>query len=262
VRTRQAALLVILILIGLIASGCDVVADFGKPKGGPYPEACAQWYFSARRCEAIVDRARRSAQVAEADVGAIQLLPFEFNPGLGGGQVALIRFELKDGETVDEAVTCVGVGGGPACNDAATISIAAGIDHDVPCAGEPPLGCATLPPSPAPAAIAVATPFHLASIDIPLDHEGPYAVKLGTATLPDGYLQERSLGLVDNQPDTFWIGGDSLLDVRPDIAGRPFVGSVYREPFDGPEPVTIFLVFEVTDLDSPSVLQVRDIVVR
>lgn len=261
-RTDRSPLLVLAILIGLVASGCDVVADLGKPKGGPYPEACAQWSYSARRCEAIVDRARHSAEIVEADIRAIQLLPFDFNPGLGGGQVALVRFELKDGETVDEPVTCVGVGRGPACNDVATISIAAGIDHDIPCAGEPPLGCATLPPSPGPEAIAAATPFRLASIDVPLDHEGRYAVKIGKATLPNGYLQERSLRLVDDQPDTFWIGGDALLDVRTDIAGRPFVGSVYREPFDGAEPVTIFLVFEVTDLDSPSLLQVRDIVVR
>ena len=52
------------------------------------------------------------------------------------------------------------------------------------------------------------------------------------------------------------------MDVRSDVEGRPFVGSIYRDPFDGPEPVTIYLVFEVNHLEGPSMLQVRDVVVR
>ncbi len=52
------------------------------------------------------------------------------------------------------------------------------------------------------------------------------------------------------------------MDVRSDIGGRPSVGSIYRDPFDGPEPVTIYLVFDVNHLEAPSVLQVRDVVVR
>ena len=246
----------------VLVAGCDLIGAVGEPLGGPYPEACAQWDYSARRCEAIVDRARRTAEIAEADIRAIQLLPFDFNPGLGGGQVALVRFERASGLTVDQGVSCVGVNMTPVCNEDARISIGAGLNHDVPCAGEPPAGCATLRPPPNSAAISAATPFSLGLLDVPLDHEGPYEIRLGTATLPDGYLSERSIRLVNDQPDSFWIGGGALLDVRSDIAGRPFVGSIYRDPFDGPEPVTIFLVFEVTDLDSPSVLHVRDIVVR
>jgi hypothetical protein len=155
--------------------------------------------------------------------------------------------------------------GGPypdACNEAAEISVAVGIDHDVPCAGEPPAGCATLPPTPDPQAVAASKPFRQASLDVALDHEGRYEVRLGTATLPHGYLSELGLDIADHTPDTFWIDGGIRLDVRPDIAGRPTIGSIYRDPFVGEEPVTIFLVFEVTQLDSPSVLHVRDVVVR
>jgi hypothetical protein len=251
-------------VFAVLVSGCDLIGAVGRPTGGPYPDACAQWDYSARRCEAIVDRALRRAEVDSDSVQSIFLLPFEqdVSLGVGGGTVALVRFELADGSHVDQDVRCVGVEMSPVCNEDARISIAAGIDHDVPCAGEPPAGCATLRPPPDSAAMAAATPFSLASLDVPLDHEGPYEIRIGTATLPDGYLSERSLRLVDDQPDSFWIDGGALLDVRSDIAGRPFVGSVYRDRFDGPEPVTIFLVFEVTDLDSPSVLQVRDIVVR
>jgi hypothetical protein len=245
-----------------LIGGCDLIGAVGRPTGGPYPDACAQWDYSARRCEAIVDRALKQADVDRDAVQAIFLLPLEQAMNRSGGTTVLVRFELADGGHVDQDVRCVGVNMTPVCNDDARISIGAGIDHDVPCAGEPPAGCATLRPPPDSAAMAAATPFILASLDIPLDHEGKYEIRLGTATLPDGYLSERSLRLVDDQPDSFWIDGGALLDVRSDIAGRPFVGSIYRDRFDGPEPVTIVLVFEVTDLDSPSVLQVRDVVVR
>ena len=49
---------------------------------------------------------------------------------------------------------------------------------------------------------------------------------------------------------------------RPDVAGRQEIGSIYRDPFSGPEPVTVYLVFDVTALDAPSTLEVRDIIVR
>jgi hypothetical protein len=253
--------LVVALLTALVG-GCELVGVVGAPSGGPYPEACAQWSYSARRCEAIVDRARRTAHVAEADIQAISLLPFERAVGMGGGQVALVRFELATGAAVDQDVWCVGVGRGPACGEETRIWVLGGVDHDVPCAWEAPAGCATLPPTPPAVAVSAATPFRLASLDIPLDHEGRYEIPLGSATLPNGYLSERSFRLADDSPDSFWIDDGVLLEIRPEIAGRPPVGSIYRDPFDGPEPVTVFLVFEVTDLDSPSVLQIIDVVVR
>lgn len=246
----------------MVIAACDLVGGIGGPRGGPYPEACGEWGYSARRCEAIVDRGRESAGIDEGDVRAIRLLPFEPSVRLGGFQVALVRFELANGTSVDQDVQCVGVDSGPACNEDTQIFIGGGIDHDIPCAGEPPVGCATEPPVPDAAAVAASTPFTLASIDVPLDHEGPYEIRLGGATLPDGYLSERSGTLADSRPESFWIDDGVRLEIRPDLPGRPPVGSIYRDPFDGPEPVTIFLVFDVTDLDVPSILQVRDIVVR
>ena len=50
--------------------------------------------------------------------------------------------------------------------------------------------------------------------------------------------------------------------MRPVDPARPPIGSIYREPFDGVEPVKVFLVFDVTELTSAAVLQVRDIVVE
>jgi hypothetical protein len=257
-RRATFALVATVVLI----AGCDLVGRIGTPRGGLYPDACAQWGYSARRCEAIVDRGRDNAQVTLDEVRSIQLLPFEPQVGLGGYQVALIRFELLTGASIDQAVHCIGVDMSRACNENAEIVVVGDVDHDVPCAGEPPAGCATLPPTPDPAAVAAARSFSLDSLDVRLDDEGPYDIRLGTATLPNGYLSERSLDLADPRPDSFWIDAGVRLDIRSDVAGRPPIGSIYRDPFDGPEPVTIFLVFEVTDLDGPSVMQVRDIVVR
>jgi hypothetical protein len=256
------------VLAGLVA--CAPFADTGSlPKGGRYPDACAQWAYPARRCDAIVARAAATAGVDRHAATSIELLPFDrmagLEPGqvrLGGGQVALVGFTFADRPSVTQDVWCVGVERGLACNEAAEIDVFSGVDRDVTCAGEPPAGCATLPPMPDPDAVAAAKPFRLASLDVALDHEGPYEVRLGTATLPNGYLSERALDIPDRTPESFWIDAGIRLDVRPDITGRSPVGSVYRDPFDGPEPITIFLVFDVTQLDTPSVLQVRDVVVR
>ena len=71
-----------------------------------------------------------------------------------------------------------------------------------------------------------------------------------------------SAALDDPSPEDFWITEGIGIDVRPVDPARPAVGSVYRDPFDGVEPVRVFLVFNVTELKSPSVIQVRDLVVE
>jgi hypothetical protein len=254
---------IVLTLVIATGAACSLVGALGEPRGGSYPEACDQWDYSARRCEALVERAMHQAGVDEAEVSSVELLPFERQANLGGQQAALVRLLFADGRIVDQAVHCVGVDSGPACMEGASIPIyGAGVDTDVPCVGEPPSGCATLPPQPEADAIAAATPFALAALDIPIDHEGHYEVKVGSATLPDGYLSERAYSLAQPRPEDFWIDEGVRLEVRSDVAGRPPIGSVYRDPFDGPEPVTIYLVFEVTDMDRPSLLEVRDIRVR
>jgi hypothetical protein len=65
----------------------------------------------------------------------------------------------------------------------------------------------------------------------------------------------------NHRPATFWISAGWLV-VRSDLAGRPEIGSRYRDAFDGLEPVTITLEFTVIEYDSPGVLRFRDIVVR
>jgi hypothetical protein len=227
-----------------------------------FNEACATQSFPPRQCDAIIDDAMDSAGLAQADVAAVEFLPFDRVQTLSGGQVALVRLHLVVGTTVDEAVSCVGVSFRPACNEAAEIMVHDGVSSDVPCWGEPPDGCATPAPTPDGPAIDQATPFERAAIGLLLDRKGHYEVRIGGATLPDGYLQERSFRIGNAQPTTFWINGGVFLDVRSDVPGRPWIGDIYREPFDGPEPVSLYLVFDVDHLEGPSVLQIRNVVVR
>ncbi len=67
---------------------------------------------------------------------------------------------------------------------------------------------------------------------------------------------------MDPSPETYWIEGGVSIDIRPTTPGRPPIVSVYRDPFDGPEPVKAYLVFDVSVLDRAAVLQIQDLVVR
>ncbi|MDQ2965631.1 MAG: hypothetical protein M3R57_07260, partial [Chloroflexota bacterium] len=178
--------------------------------------------------------------------------------------VTVVALTLAGGGERVEDIWCVGISGDAdrVCGDDPRISIGGGVDRDVPCTGEAPEGCATPPPTPRPASVAAATPLDIAALDIRLDHVGSYEILVGEASLPDGYLTERRASLVDTRPTAFWIELGIRLDVRPTEPGRPPVGSLYRDPFDGAEPVRVFLVFDVVETSPDAVLEVRDILVR
>jgi hypothetical protein len=252
----------------VLVSACQLVG-MAEPKGGPYPAACGDLGFSARRCAAIVARAQQEAELEPSSIARIAILPPTRDAGaaLGGVMIARVQFSFTEGPDGTKDVWCKGVWAQDdlSCQENAQIELFTGIDHDVPCAGEAPngdpAGCATLPPAPPPAAVAAAKPLRVAALDIPLDHVGTYEVKVGNAGLPNGYLSKRQFGITDTRPADFWITGGIRLDVRPP-AGRPPVGSIYRDPFKGTEPVDVFVVFDVTQTSPGSVLKIRDLVVE
>ena len=261
VRTIGTALAVVALVVG--AGACTVFGSVVPLRpGGPYPAACSQWDYGPRQCAAIVRRAIRDARVDRANVTSIDLLPFDAKVSLGGFQAALVRLHLRDARVVDQAIRCIGVSSSPACRPEAKLEGVHGVDMDVPCGGESPAGCATIPPPPRPASVQASKPFHLDAIDIPIDRPGKYTVHLGTASLPDRYLSVRSLTIANPMPDHFWVESGIYLDIRSKVAGRPPVGSRYRDPFRGPEPVDIAVTFEVTEFDAPDVLQLREITVQ
>jgi hypothetical protein len=258
--------LVVLVAIAVMTvTGCGIGSILGS-SGGRYPGACADLRFSDRQCAAMVRRAEENAGIRADDVVDVDILPpkIDGNRRLGGGMISRVRFHLGSGEIWTEELWCVGVASGSdrVCSPDASIALSTGVDHDVPCSGEAPEGCATLPPTPRASIRALARPLRVRSIDVPIDHLGPYEIEVGAAGLPDGVLSQRSATLADARPTTFWIDDWVGLEVRPVDPSRPPVGSVYREPFDGVEPVTVFLVFDVTEFTPGAVLEVRDIVVE
>jgi hypothetical protein len=239
------------------------------PPLSPGVTGCDTLGFDARRCTAIVARAREQASPAlrEEDVTAATLTrPTVDTTSLGFFPVADVRFDLVGGGSVNVVVRC-GIPGPSdrACNEAARIHFFGGVDHDVPCGatpGEENHPCATLPPSPRPASVAGARPLAVAALDIALDHLGHYEIAVGAGGLPDGVLSERSAGLAVEAPTNLWIDDGVVIDVRPDDPHRPPIGSIYRDPFDGVEAVHVFLVFDVVEFQPGAVLEVRNLVVR
>jgi hypothetical protein len=260
---KRRALLVALAAVAV--AGCGLAGLFG-PSGGPYPQACDQLGFASRQCASMVTRAETQAGLGAADATAIDILP-PTNDGitrLSAFMISRVRFRLASGTERTEEIWCIGILGGAdeACNHDPTIGIGAGhVDRDVPCPGEPPAGCATLPPTPRPEILAMARPLRIPVLDIPLDHLGQYEVAVGEAGLPDGAFSRSAATVVDERPKSFWIR-DGRLVIVPVDQTRPPIGSIYREPFDGVEPVRVTLVFEVTEVSPGAVLQVRDIVVE
>ncbi len=256
---------ILLVVAAFALAGCGI-AGLSGPSGGPYPDACESLGFPARQCEAIVAVAQANASIAPETVISIDILPpsSQGSRTVGGQTIARVRFHRSDQPDQTLEVRCVGVtrDSAIACDPNAQIGIYGGLDHDVPCTGEPPDGCATLPPSPRPQIQAIARPLRVGSLEIPVDHLGPYEVEVGEAGLPDGALSSSSAMLAEPEPETFWIANGIRIDVRPVDPARPPVGSVYRESFDGVEQVQVFLVFDVTELKSDSVLHVRDLVVE
>jgi hypothetical protein len=250
-------------------AGCGVAGLFG-PSGGPYPDACDTLGFAPRQCKSMVTRAEDQAGVTAGDVASIDILP-PTSDGvmrLSGSMISRVRLGLSDGTVRTEEIWCIGIGGGmglgedDACDADPTISIGAGdLVRDVPCSGEPPAGCATLPPTPRPEVRAMARPLRVPVLDIPLDHLGRYEIELGVAGLPDGAFTRSSASVVEERPESFWIR-EARLVIEPEDPTRPPIGSIYRDPYDGVEPVRAFLEFDVTELSPGAVFQVRDIVIE
>jgi len=248
----------------LLVAGCDGAIQPDQPPRGEYPAACGAWGFSPHQCRSVVSSAARQASVDLASQPKIEFLRFTVPGGthFGRGQIANVLFTFADGRTIEQPVRCNGASFlSPACNPDAEIFPGFGVNHDVPCSGEPPVGCATLPPTPDASAIARARSLKVAEFSAEIDHLGRFEAKVGTATLADGYLFESRFELADPSPENYWLEFINL-EVRSDAPGRPPVNTVYRDPYDGPEPVSIYVVFEVTEYWAPSKLVVRNLVVR
>lgn len=258
--TRRAAFPALL-LVTIATLGCDVI------QAPDLPIPCVQ-EFSDAHCLAIVDTVGVKLDLTRADIVAVAILPSESKGmTLGGAAPVSVRVTLVDGSTRDVSIGCGGLAMAPACSDDPHLepaSIILGGYHDVPCAGEPPAGCATPVPPPDPAGLAAAVELQLDRFDIPIDHVGDYDVPLGEARLPNGLLTVADFAFADRWPaDVTILEGRAWLEIRSlEPGGRPF-GNIYDHGrSEGAERVVASLVFHVDRFDPGAVLSIRDVIVR
>jgi len=255
--TRPTLAQRLLPLVGLLLAGCSLLPQAGPV---PYPEGCGSFGFSARRCAAVVARARES--VAEEPT-LIELLQPEPNQiKLGGYQLLRVVFTLADGTQQVTPVTCIGIPDGPGdwvCQEP-RLDLETHVDHDVPCDGPEPDDCPRQI-VPDPAAVAAAHPLHVPRLDIPVDTVGHREIKVGDVTLPNGYVTRVGAQVLNDQPDDFWIADTMWLDLRPVDPARPPFANVYQRPLvDGVEEAELWLTFDVTEASPGAVLHLADIV--
>ncbi len=273
---RRALLLVIASVIAILIAGCSRPgAAATDDPGVPYPAGCADFKLTDRQCTAIVDEMAAQTHVDRTLAQEILLLG---DPGCGFEDphvlctrtmsfVVRVRFVLEDGTTAEASQFC-GVGGmwDIRCGDPPQIRLSSatlGGYHDVPCAGEPPDGCATPVPNIDPATAADARPLRIDALDIPIDRLGAYDVPLGTAVLPNGILTDATFSLVDDRPTDLLLATDGINLALRSLDGGGDFWNIYDHGWrPGVERVEARLVFDVAQFDPGATLQVRGISVR
>ncbi|TAK00259.1 MAG: hypothetical protein EPO36_09250 [Chloroflexota bacterium] len=261
---RRAAFGLLLIIAG-VAAGC----------AGRQPAPCRD-VFSAARCAAMTVFAASRLEVDANQIVAIDVLP-EPTPETRDGQIILqtrsggppvdVLVTLETGVVVEVSMSCSGIATGAQCLDEPRLQASSAISNgyrDIPCAGEPPLGCATPVPPPSADGLAAATELRIGHLDIHVAAIGDQAILLGELRLPNGLLSESSFAIVDDMPAGMIILSSRIeLVVRslePD--GRPF-WNVYDHGWRaGTERVAAWLIFTVDAVEPGAVLSIRDVVVR
>lgn len=242
----------------------------------PYPDGCAAYGLSTRRCDYIVAWAKRGAGYGETDQVRAQLLG---DPECPDGSTTcsvvrtmsfIVRVRLigPDGVSSDVPVFC-GVEGNHSllCTDKPVIqrrSPTMGGYTDVPCAGEAPDNpCASPVPTPDASAVAAARPLHVPRLDIPIDHIGTYTIQVGEASLPNGILSEASFDLVNESPTNVLVSSDGVfLQIESLDGGLPFENIYAHGWHPGTERVSATLTFTVESYDPGAVLEVTNLTVR
>jgi hypothetical protein len=262
------------LLAAMVLAGCSAIARRAPAATAqPCDEA-----FSRNRCDLIVDVVAEQVDVPREAIVAIWILP-EPTPVVAddgttllqvqsGGPRLMVEARLRDG-TARSAAMCGGISAAfvPVCMDEPRLqpmSLTISGYRDVPCSDDEGQHCATPHPAIDPHARDVADPILIDHIDVPIDHEGDYAVRLADGSLPNGILTEASFAFVDDWPDDVTIpDGRVLLDVRslePD--GRPFDNYYLHGWRVGVERVEAVLVFTVARFEPGAVLSIADVVVR
>ena len=280
------------LLVGAAASvgcgsGLDRAAGDGRPVASQlvrqFPTGCIDFGFSPRRCAAIVEMARQRLAVDDP-AATVELLsepplvcPTDPNGRTvlckrsGGGAAVIIQITTPDGVSRDTAFNCgVGSQGSIACTDHPVINVRTPIDgyRDISCGGEDaagnPTNCATPLPAIDASATKAARPLNVAALDIPIDRDGRYEVRIGTAGIANGVLAAASVTLGQPRLDALILDDEGVsMRIRPaDPTHRPFENYYQHGWCPGVEEADVFLDFDVVSHDPGAVLQVRDLIVQ
>jgi len=245
----------------------------------PFPEGCTAFGLSARRCEAVVATAASNVGFDRSTAASTFLMA---EPGRGGDPlsddvgglcmrstafIAGVRFDRADGTSVLSEVFC-GVGP-PTLTCSETPGIQAVDLHgagywDVPCAGEPPDGCADRITAPTGPAAAARRELKIDAIDMPVGAVGHREVEIGRAVLVDGIVQEARFSIADQTQVGFLLDpGLVRMELRSTVPGRPPFDNIYRRgTLKGPEEVRVVLVFDVAETGPNAVIHVTNVLVR
>ena len=245
--------------------------------GLPYPDGCAAYGLSSRRCAYIVGWAEGQAGIDPSSPVTVELLADPLCAAgsspcdtvrLGGQFVVRVRLLATDGSSSDQSVFC-GLGGDRSllCTETPVIGRSSPTTsgyHDVPCAGEAPENpCASPVPTADPSAVRSAVPLEVPRLEIPIDHTGEYVIPVAEAVLSNGILTEASFGLEDESPTDLIVAPEGVhLEVTSLDGGRPFVNAYDHGWRPGTERVQAELRFTVESFEPGAKLVVTTIVVR
>ena len=290
-RRPNLGVLAGLVIVATLSAACVPGTGFPAGAGGaaasqlvrPFPAGCADFGFSAARCAAIVAIARHRLAVDDP-AASVELLsePPLVCPTDGsgrpvlcvrsGGHTAVIVRITTPGGPAQEAPFFCGVGsqGSPACSDHPVVSARTPIEgyHDITCGGEDaggnPTDCATPLPSIDPTVSVVARQLKVAVRDIPIDHDGHYDIRIGTAGIANGILRTASFSITQPALDVLILDEDGVvMQIRPiDPTHRPFQNSYEHGWYPGIEEADVFLDFDVVGHAPGATLEVRDLIVQ
>jgi hypothetical protein len=293
VHTHQAILgsVAALVAVAAVSAGCVAGSEPGAGTGRPtgtqlvraFPAGCSDFGFAPKRCDAIVSIARQRLAIDDR-AATVELLsdpqlicPTDANGRTvlcvrsGGRTAVIVRITAPGGVAREAPFNCgVGSQGSIACSDHPVIQARTPIDgyHDIACGGEDaagnPTNCATPLPSIDPSTSLAARPLNVSELDIPIDHDGRYEVRIGTAGIANGVLVTASFTLAQPSPDRLILDEDGVsMRIRPaDPTDRPFENYYQHGWYPGVEEAEVFLDFNVIGHDPGAILQIRDLTVE
>ena len=238
----------------VLAVGCST-SDSGV--GG---QECSAT-FSAARCEAILVAAAGREHVDPTRVAGIVILPNDA-AGMDRAGAVRLRLTLDNGRTIETEITCPGIAAAFQAECMAephvVINYSGSSDsgyHDIP-------ENATPFPDPDPNAVAAAQPLLIDHRTVPIVRTGPTRVVLGQARLANGMIQEASLELGDDWPDSVVLRGAVMMEIAPAGGGDP-IWNIYEHGWhDGVELVDVTLTFDAALLREGAALELVNVIVR